>query len=70
MLRVRLAADFFPFAPDALCGAVARFSIAPRAVNLNEHCVVDVRTKIIFDGAQIGVLTIRGELNAVRKASC
>jgi len=55
---------------DALAGAVASLGITRRTVNLDELGEVDVAAKCVFDGIQIGPVTIGGKLYAMTQACC
>lgn len=53
---------------NAFRGAVACFFFVIFAVNFIQHCVVDVSAERVFNGGQIGAVSISCELNTIRES--
>src|SRR5690242_7439637 len=68
MLWVRISADYFHIAANALRGGVPRLVLIRRPVDFLELRVIDVRTKGILNGFQVCLVAIHGDLNAVANA--
>ncbi len=65
MFVLGLASDHRLAGAHALSRRIAGLGFRPFAVNLNQHRVVDVMAKGIFNGTEIGLVAIRRELNAI-----
>ena len=69
MFGIWLTAEHSGTTADARCGAVARFrTIARCAVNLYQHCIVNVRAKSIFHGFGINAMPVSSQLDSITDA--
>ncbi len=70
VLRLRLADDFAPLGPKTLRGAVALLSLGIVAEYFDQLGVVDLFARCIRDSRQIHLVTVRGQLDSIRKSAC
>ena len=59
--------DRFLFNPDARCWTIAVLRVVRLPIQFNEHGIVNIRPKRILYRLQVGFMTIRGELDPIRK---
>jgi hypothetical protein len=64
VLLVRLPDDLFRASSDALRRAVARVIWAIRAIELHQHGVIDIRSERLFNGLQLCLVAVGGQLHA------
>jgi len=65
---VWLTGDYVDFRTDDLRRAIAALSLGCITINLDKHCIVDVRAERAFNRFEVGAMAVSRELDAVSKA--
>lgn len=68
VLHIGLAADDAFDSASAFGGAVAARAFGRRAVELDQHGVIDFATESCVDRVEISLVSVRRDLNALRQA--